>query len=348
LCPGIAITLNCAANATPVVTLEVIESISLLVEIEPEWFAFVRTLAGITPFQLPRWLLIWWRHFGNGQLHVLVFRENDAIVGIVPCFRHQWNGLRQLTLIGSGISDYLEPAIDSQHCPAILDRLRTHLEVDTDWDVCDWQDLSSNTPLTALKSDGKFKSVANSDIPCSEVRLSGTFDEFRNARPKDLKRNLRRYRNKAEALGSLLFEVEKDARPDLMQALVELHSAKWERRGEPGMIQANGSAEFLCEIATEFALRDMLRIFTLRFEGRIVAVIVAFSYEKTIFGYLSAFDPEHESLGFGRTLLFEALRYCYDNDYEAWNFLRGDEPYKFWWGAQLIPKSRVRLTRTNG
>jgi CelD/BcsL family acetyltransferase involved in cellulose biosynthesis len=339
---------NWTASATPVLTLEVMDSVSLLLDIEAEWSAFARTLPGITPFQLPQWLLTWWRHFGNGQLHVLVFHEKDAMVGIVPCFRHQWNGLRQLTLIGSGISDYLEPAIDSHHCPAILDRLRIHLEADMDWDVCDWQDLSSNTPLIALKSDGKFESAASSDISCSEIRLSGTFEEFRNARPKDLKRNLRRYRTKAEALGNLRFEVAKEANPELMRALVDLHGAKWERRGEPGMIEANGSAEFLCEIAREFASRNMLRIFSLHFDGRIVAVIVAFSYEKRMFGYLSAFDPEHESLGFGRTLLFEALRYCYDNGYEAWNFLRGDEPYKFWWGAQLIPKSRVRLTRTNG
>ena len=340
--------MNSTARTAPILTLDVIDTVSHLLEIEPEWSAFARTIAGVTPFQLPQWLLTWWTHFGNGQLHVLVFREKEAIVGIVPCFRHQWNGLRQLTLIGSGISDYLDPVIDAQHCPAILECLRDHLEMDLEWDVCDWQDLSANTPLSGLESDGKFELTANPDISCSEIRLTGTFDEFQNARPKDLKRNLRRYRKKAEAIGRLQFEVVQEAHAESMKALVELHTAKWERRGEPGMIQANGSAEFLCDVAHKFASRDMLRFFALRFNGRIVALIVAFPYERTMFGYLSAFDPEHEELGFGRTLLFEALRYCYDNGYEAWNFLRGDEPYKFWWGAQLIPKSRVRLTRTNG
>jgi CelD/BcsL family acetyltransferase involved in cellulose biosynthesis len=270
-----------------------------------------------------------------------------VMVGNVPCVRHQWNGLRQLTLIGSGISDYLEPAINPQHCSAILDRWRTHLETEMDWDVCDWQDLSANTPLTGLNSSGKFELATNPDTPCSEIRLTGTFDEFRNARSKDLKRNLRRYRKKAEAVGSLQFHVVKEAHSELMKALVELHTAKWQRRGEPGMIQANGSAEFLCEIARKFGSRDMLRFFSLRFDGRIVALIVAFSYGKTMFGYLSAFDPEHESFGFGRTLLLEALQYCYENGYEAWNFLRGDEPYKFWWGAQTVPKCRIRLVRAD-
>jgi CelD/BcsL family acetyltransferase involved in cellulose biosynthesis len=130
--------------------------------------------------------------------------------------------------------------------------------------------------------------------------------------------------------------------------LIDLHDAKWQRRGEPGMIQANGSAEFICDVAREFARGDMLRFFSLRFRDQIAAIILAFPYGSTMFGYLSAFDPEHEALGVGRTLLLEAIRYCYQNGYRSWNFLRGDEPYKFWWGAQLIPKCRVRLIRANG
>ncbi|MGI9071670.1 MAG: GNAT family N-acetyltransferase [Bryobacteraceae bacterium] len=330
------------------VTLELIDNFPRLIEIEPEWSSFARTIAGITPFQLPQWLLSWWMHFGNGQLHVLVFRENDAIVGLVPCFRHQWNGLRQMTLIGSGISDYLEPAIDPQHRPAILQHLRGHLKAEMDWDICDWQDLSVDTPLRGLAPQGKFELASTSDVPCSEIRLAGTFDEFQNARPKDLKRNLRRYRKKAEAMGSAQFEVVKEGQPELIKALIDLHDAKWQRRGEPGMIQANGSAEFLCDVARKFAHGDMLRFFSLRFRDQIAAIILAFPYGSTMFGYLSAFDPEHEALGLGRTLLLEAIRYCYQNGYRAWNFLRGDEPYKFWWGAQIIPKCRIRLIRTNG
>jgi CelD/BcsL family acetyltransferase involved in cellulose biosynthesis len=329
------------------VTLEVIDNFPRLVEIEAEWSTFARTMPGVTPFQLPQWLLTWWRHFGNGQLHVLVFRETDAMIGIIPCFRHQWNGALQMTLIGSGISDYLEPAIDPRYCPAILQSLRDHLQAAINWDICDWQDLSVDTPLRGLGSEGRFELTFSSDIPCSEIRLEGSFDTFQNARSKDLKRNLRRYRNKAEAMGNVQFEAVRTARPELINALIDLHDGKWQQRGEPGMIQANGSAEFLCDVAREFACGDMLRLFSLRFQDRIAAVILAISYESTMFGYLSAFDPQHEALGLGRTLLLEAIRYCYENGYKAWNFLRGDEPYKFWWGAQIIPKTRVRLIRTN-
>ncbi len=336
----------CELATQSTLTLEIIDDVARLVELEPDWSCFAQKIPGLTPFQLPQWLFTWWKHFGNGQLHVLVFRDRDGIVGVVPCFRHHWNGLRQITLIGSGISDYLEPAISLEYQPAILDHLRNHLAADPGWDVCDWQDLSAQTPLAGIRPGADFELIASPDVPCTEIRFNGSFEKFCASRSKDLRRNLRRYRKKAEAIGAVQFEVGNEAHPELMNALIELHTAKWEKRGEPGMIQANSSAEFLCEVARGFSTRDMLRFFSLRFQGKIVALILAFPYRKTMCGYLTAFDPEHEPLGFGRTLLFEALGFSYENGYNAWNFLRGEEPYKFWWGAELIPKCRVRLTRT--
>lgn len=267
------------------------------------------------------------------------------MVGIIPCFLHEWNGRRQISLIGSGITDYLEPAINPQYAPEILNHVQRYLEAKTDWEICDWQDLSGETPLRDLPTNGALELNVAADTPCSEIPLTGTFEEFWCRRPKDLKRNVRRYTEKAEAAGTLEFKETRELDAEPLRALVQLHAARWKSRGEPGMINANGLAEFLCQVAREFAGRDMLQLFTLRFEGKIVAVILAFRSENTLFGYLSAFDPKYEKLGIGRTLLYEALRYSYANGYTAWNFLRGDEPYKFWWGAQIIPKCRVRLTR---
>jgi CelD/BcsL family acetyltransferase involved in cellulose biosynthesis len=74
---------------------------------------------------------------------------------------------------------------------------------------------------------------------------------------------------------------------------------------------------------------------------RIAAIILAFCDEMAIYGYLSAFDPQHEEFGFGRELLAQALRYAHERGYRRWNFLRGEEPYKFSWGAQALAKCRV-------
>jgi CelD/BcsL family acetyltransferase involved in cellulose biosynthesis len=285
---------------------------------------------------LPRWLLTWWDHFGSGTLHVLTFWDGPQLTGIVPCFRHEWNQKRQLTLLGSGISDYLDPII----CKTALQLLQDHLDDNSDWDVCVWQDLSASTLLQKLRG-----AVVEPDMRCSETLLSGDFEHFWETRSKDLRRNQRRYSQKAREMGAVEFQVNDEAVPELVDALIRLHTARWKEQGEPGMIAANRSEAFLRAVVGQMATEDVLRFFSIRFRGEVVAVIMAFRYKNKIYAYMSAFDPDFETLGFGRTLLFEAFRHAYAEAYDAWNFLRGDEQYKTSWGAVPIERCRVVLHR---
>jgi CelD/BcsL family acetyltransferase involved in cellulose biosynthesis len=327
---------------------EIVDNLSRLDELTSDWSALARSIESITPFQLPEWLITWWAHFGGGQLHIMVFRDGHKLVGVVPCFLHEWNNKRQMTLIGSGISDYLEPPIDPNYTQQVLQALQGHLAACPDWEVCDWQDLSCDIPLQNLAPGNSVEVRISEDVPCSEVRFSGTFEEFWSGRPKDMRRNLRRYTQRALLNGELQFNTTGKADPELLDALMRLHAARWQRRGEAGMIEANGSADFLRTVSADFANRDMLRFFTIRYERQIAALVLTFLYANKIYSYMSAFDPQFEPLGFGRNLLYESMRLCYERGYQAWNFLRGNEPYKRSWGAEPIAKCRLKLTRNTG
>ncbi len=244
-----------------------------------------------------------------------------------------------MTLIGSGISDYLEPAVAPESCSDVVEQLRAYLESDSNWDVCNWQDLSFDSPLRRLAS------TIVDETECYSLKLEGSFEAYWKARSKSLRQNVRRDKQKAEMRAPLHFEVSPRADAEPMQALIQLHAARWRKHGQPGMIDANRSAEFLRDVARQFAAQDMLRLFSIRFEGQIAAVIFGFEYAGTLFNYLTAFDPQYEALGLGRTLLYESLRYSFEHGYRAWDFLRGNEPYKLWWGAEPIPKCRVIVTR---
>jgi CelD/BcsL family acetyltransferase involved in cellulose biosynthesis len=129
-----------------------------------------------------------------------------------------------------------------------------------------------------------------------------------------------------------------------MNALIYLHGARWRMAGEKGMIEMNRLGGFLREAAAKLAARNMLRLFTLRLNEKIVAILLALRTPTTIFSYLSGFDPQYEKFGFGRELLARAFQYAHAHD-RFRNFLRGEESYKFSWGARLIPKCRLLLMR---
>lgn len=321
-----------------VIDLEVIEDARAFLEFQWEWTQFTRRLATPTPFQTPEWLGTWWRHFGSGALRVIVFRDSGNVVGVLPCFLHEWNGKRQLSLIGSGITDDLDPLFQPDSTPAILPTLDARLKRWTDWDLCDWQDLSEGTPLRALGETVR-------GTPSSAVALEQPFEAFLSSRPRPLRRSLRHDGAKAEAIAPVKLEVCDTARPELLDALVRLHRLRWEKAGETGMIAANRSEPFLREAADRLAHCDALRIFTLRWQDRVTAIILAFRNQATLFGYLSAYDPQFEEFGFGRELLARTLRHTQESGYRRWDFLRGNEPYKFDWGARPAARCRLLIRR---
>jgi CelD/BcsL family acetyltransferase involved in cellulose biosynthesis len=255
-----------------------------------------------------------------------------------------WEGRRQLTLLGSGISDYLEPLIAAADRAEILQTLSTHLEGRLDWDVCSWQDLSSPTLLAELPVSVTSMRVME-DMPCTEVPIMGNWEMYCRARPRGLRRNLRRYAEKAYQLAEFQFFAERDFKSQLLETLICLHTARWRRQGEAGMIAANCSADFLREVVPKLAAQGHVLFFGLEFQGRTVALILSFPYQNVLFSYLSGFDPEYEQYGFGRLLLHKSLEYAFAKKFKSWNFLRGNEPYKFEWGATLVPKTRLLISR---
>src|SRR4051812_10674598 len=87
--------------------VQVIDRYAEWERLAPEWGWLVDACPDATPFQRPEWLLSWWRHWGSGELFVLTFRHQQKLIGLLPMFIHDWQGKRQVTLAGNGVTDYL-------------------------------------------------------------------------------------------------------------------------------------------------------------------------------------------------------------------------------------------------
>src|SRR5581483_6638075 len=121
-----------------------------------------------------------------------------------------------------------------------LSRLREYLATNSEWDICDWQDVSYTTPLGAVHAD-VWQFEKRQEVICSELPLVGDFEEYWEQRPRHLRRNVRRYEDIATQAGLLEFQVTSDADSHLLNVLINLHAARWSTKGEPGMIEANHS-----------------------------------------------------------------------------------------------------------
>src|SRR5438270_8839342 len=129
-----------------------IGTVEALERLRPEWAALWERTPTAGPFQHPDWLLVWWRHLGRGELLVLTVRDRADLVAVAPFYIHAdaAQGVRQLTLLGNGVSDTCDILID-EDAPDSLPALITGLLARRDhWRSFDLRDVPSSSVLISV------------------------------------------------------------------------------------------------------------------------------------------------------------------------------------------------------
>jgi CelD/BcsL family acetyltransferase involved in cellulose biosynthesis len=78
----------------------------------------------------------------------------------------------------------------------------------------------------------------------------------------------------------------------------------------------------------------LLRLNVLRLDGRAVAVYYGFTHRERAYYYLGGFDPEFSALSPGTLAVAYAIEQALAEGVKTFDFLRGDERYKYLWGAE--------------
>jgi len=323
--------------------IERIDCIEVLNALQSDWLGLYERDVNATPFQRPEWLLPWWDAFGSGEIFSFAVRVRGKLVALAPMFLHPWNGRRQVTFLGNGVSDHLDFLADSEYAdaavPAILDGIASER---SRWDLCDLQDLSGTSRLLRTQAPEDVTHARRTQYICSSISLPPAWERYRNSLPHGLRRNLRRYREQLDRLGDVTFESARDA-GELFDALVELHRARWETKDDTGMLGSTALVRFHKEAAMRLAEAGMVRLHAMRLNGRIVAVVYLLRHRDRAYSYLGGFDPALSRYSPGALALEFALRQCISAGVRIFDFLRGEESYKSHWGARQDPSYRLLL-----
>lgn len=323
-----------------VITMDDLETL------RPGWSALWERCPAATPFQAPEWLLPWYRHFAApNPLRVLALRRGNRLVGLAPLFLHHWRGRRQLSLLGTGITDrldiLLEPGAEESGARLILEHLGEHRDR---WDVCDLEQLPAACPLLrAPVPDGLAACTEEQDV-CPTLSLPESVEELVGAASSRLPAKLRYYRRRVERIGPVRFETADEAKLDeFLGVLFRLHRARWREAGEEGMLHDSDVREFHREIAAGFLARGVLRLSVLRIGAEIAAAYYGFAAKGRAYYYIGGWDPEFDRLSVGHLLVGHAIGEAIREGATEFDFLRGREGYKYRWGAEDQPGFRRRL-----
>jgi len=313
---------------------QVLGSTRELEALRPEWEQLWRADPFATPFQSPQWLLPWWKHVGQGQLCALAWRDHEgALVGFAPLYVHtDGDGVRHLFPVGMGTTDYLAPlARPGRHGELAEALLAAIGNLPAAWDRFEFPQLPREAPLLAAAADTEV----GAGEPSPVLPLTPTLDRIL---PSTL-RNLRTSRHRAERAGTLAYEcADAAAVPEFLAALAQLHASRWHARGLPGVLADAAVRAAHAEAAPQLQAAGMLRLYGLRLDGVLVAVVYALfdpvqAHRRHCYSYIGGFDPRHAFFSPGSLLLAHAIERAAAEGATAFDFLRGAEPYKYRWGA---------------
>jgi len=330
----------------PSLGIEEVTTYAGLQALAPAWQNLWRRAPGATPFHSPAWLIPWWREVGGGELRVLVARENDRLVGLLPMYlQHDGDGGKLLPL-GIAISDYLDGLFDDGCGVELAEAMLRHLTERRDWHRCELHPLRQGSPLLEARAPSGCTEDVLDFKPCLAVEIPAGARDLDDVLPRKIRANIRACRRRAQRAGRVIFEAATAATfSEFLDALFRLHDARWHNLQQPGVLSDPAIRRFHRAAAPLLQLDGLLRLHVLRLDERIIAAMYALHFRQRTYCYLCGFDPEFSALSPGTLIFGHSIANAIGEGASEVDFLRGGERYKYFWGVRERPCYGRMLSR---
>jgi len=329
-----------------------IETVHGLNAIRPHWNALLSDSTADGPFLTWEWLSAWWAHLaGAARLQVLAAWEGDRLLGIGPFVvtESAFGWFPRVEFLGTGHagSDYLDLIVRRGCEPAVLRAFALAIgqqRYSTRFDHVPSASLSAQ-----LAEQLRFEGWTSSTVPdgvCPIIDLTGhTWDSFLATLGPSHRANIRRRLRGIEKQFDARFErvTTTEVRREALDALCRFHSHRFEAEGGSTAFFTPAVRAFQDDASGLMLERGWLRMYVLRLNGAIAAVMYGFKYGDTFYFYQHGFDAQHQSHSIGLVLMSMTLRAAIDEGVRTFDFLWGTESYKSLWTRESRTLRRIDL-----
>jgi CelD/BcsL family acetyltransferase involved in cellulose biosynthesis len=257
---------------------------------------------------------------------------------------------------GTELSDYLDVIVVADErgaaaYGALWDFLST--EYGGTWDVLDLHNVPASSPtleiLPALgAASGSVEVESAVEGVCPVINLPSSWDSYLAQLSKKQRHEVRRKVGKASREAEVRWYYADDlaSLDDEVKDFVSLH-----RKSDAGKeaFMDERTQGFFREIASVAFDRGWLRLASLMVNDAKVASMFCFEFDNALLVYNSGYDPDlYPSLSTGIVLLAYCIRDAIERELKVFDFLRGEEEYKYRLGGVRTEIHNLRLTRGLG
>lgn len=225
------------------------------------------------------------------------------------------------------------------------------------WDVVDLRRLRESDPvlaeleaaLSAAGGPADWEVVRELEDVCPVITSpSGDWDEYLATLEKKARHEIRRKIRRAAVVGDLTIQVAPPT-PEAVESFIDLHTLRFGERGLfPGGAGGQRSRRFvhrLAELELESSDPGQMHVGLVRCGSRLIFAMLAFDDGNTCYLYNAGMDPGAAEMSPGITGTAEYFRDRLAAGRRRFDFLRGNEPYKYEWGARDEPIDRLLVLR---
>ncbi|MFK7805553.1 MAG: GNAT family N-acetyltransferase [Anaerolineae bacterium] len=304
-----------------------------------------------TPFQTHAYQQAWWENLGRGEL-VSVTVENDAneLAGLAVFLLEdgvlQFNASKEET-------DYLDIIVKAEQAEDVWSAVFDCLCSDASclaWTTLDCWNIRADSPSKTILprlAEGRGFSLAQERAEvCPVIPLKGDFDDYLAGIDKKQRGEIRRKMRKAVGAGATIEIVDGDT--DLDQAIKDfLHLLQCSTPDKQGWLEEFPTRANVFNTVAKAALEagTLLLMFTV-IEGERISALFNFIYDGRIWVYNSGNDiSQYRNLSLGWVLTAHAIQEGIARGCHTFDFLRGDETYKYRFGGQDTEIFRLTMQR---
>ncbi|MGB1288837.1 MAG: GNAT family N-acetyltransferase [Aggregatilineales bacterium] len=308
--------------------------------LKPEWNPLLKRAATDLLFNTWGWHKYWWDNYHPGDLWMLTIRDSDDILrGIAPFFILG----KSLHFVGcEDVTDYLDIIVDKDHTDAVYATLAAFLneqDVFQEIDLCNIPEFSPTCQqLPAALERCQFEVSVTQQEVCPVIDLPDDFDAYLEALDSKQRRDVRRKLRKADAgkqrgiIDWYIVDESHDLQAEIDRFLNLMRIADPEKEK---FLSDENNVRFFNAIIPAMLEQGWLQLNFMTVNGEAAAAYLNFDYENRIYVYNSGLDAaQFGKLSPGIILLAYNIQYAIEQGRDKFDFLRGDENYKYRMGGQ--------------
>jgi CelD/BcsL family acetyltransferase involved in cellulose biosynthesis len=305
------------------------------------------------------WLSTRWKYFGEGKkLNILLIERDRQVIGIIPLIRNEYRvgplkieALESITWTSSNYVGLMSPENREEVISTLLSYLKENLArnklilrlslipEESQFLSALRRNMASLSP--ALTFQERVRTLA------PYIILPTSWDGYFNSLGWRRRRNIKgALRDLAKKQSTVEFKrCTADGLEEVLDKFSELHQERWRSAGLLSGFTDPREKEFYKEVSRKLLKRKWLYFSYMTIDNKIVSAVFGCVYNRKFYFIATARDIKYARYSVGHLHEMHLIKGAINQKLREFDFLQGDEPYKFYWAKSVRRYMQVIITK---